>query len=636
MLQSALAVTAPPQANLNFSAHDFPKNKIAACAPPSPFLPLLHRCRSTSEVYQVHGAIIKSGEGHDRFLLFQLLRRCSSLHSIDYASRIFESVKQPDVYHWTALIAGIVAGDFPLDAVLLYSQMMGESIAPDAVLISYVLKACGSQMALEEGKQIHGQVLKLSFGFERAVLMRLIGLYGGCGEFADAKKVFDEMPDRDAVAGTVLISCYSDRGLIDEALGVFCGVPERDTVCWTSMIDGLVRNGREMAAVNLFREMQRENVQPNEITIVCLLSACARLGALQLGKWVDSYLGKYGIRRNTFVCSTLIDMYCKCGSVEEAMKVFDGMPRRDVISYNSMIAGLAVHGKSLEAVQLYRKMIRLGFKPTHITFVAVLNACSHGGLVDLGFEMFESMEKVHGLLPEVEHYGCMVDLLGRVGRLQDAFDMIQEMRVEPDHVIWGALLGACRIHGNLALAKKIGQILISSEKADSGTFVLLANSYSSFGKWEDAARMRAILRERGMQKEPGCSSIEIDNELHEFLLGDIKHPQRKEIYEKLEEMTVLVKKEGYSPAKSEVLQDVQDQEKQWALAIHSERLAICFGLISTKPGKTIRVMKNLRVCGDCHSMIKLIAKVTGRKIVVRDRNRFHHFEDGSCSCGDYW
>ncbi|CAA6667800.1 unnamed protein product [Spirodela intermedia] len=549
----------------------------------------------------------------------------------DCASTIFETIEFPDVYHYTAIIAGKLAGGSPIEAVAWYSRMAADGISPDSFVASYALRACALAAASAEGKQLHAQILKQgsSLSSSRPVWMRLLEFYGKCGEFTSARKVFDEMPDKDAVASTILISCYVGFGMVEKALATFEDAMEKDTTCWTAMIDGLARNGRMSEALELFRRMQREEVRPNEVTLVCVLSACSQLGALELGRWVHSYVGKYGIQLNVFLGSALIDMYCRCGSLEDARKVFAEMPHRDVVSYNAMIGGLALHGRSSDA--------RAAAHGGHLR--GVLNACSHGGLVELGFQIFEAMKRDHGMEPQIEHYGCMVDLLARVGRLQEAYEFItQRMKIEPDHVIWCSLLGACKLHRDLPLGEKIARILTggADAAADSGTYILAANVYAAFGKWEESARIREKMRRRGVAKEPGCSAIEVGGEVHEFLLGDIRHRRRREIYQKLAELGEALRLNGYSPATEEVLQDVGEVEKKRALEIHSERLAICYGLISTEEGATIRVVKNLRVCNDCHAMIKLVTKITGRKIVVRDRNRFHHFEDGACSCGDFW
>ncbi|OMO65320.1 hypothetical protein CCACVL1_21555 [Corchorus capsularis] len=515
--------------------------------------------------------------------------------------------------------------------------MIDRSIVPDKYVITSVLKACGSNLALREGKEVHGQAVKLGLGSNRLITMKLMELYGKCGEFDFARKVFDKMVERDVVASTIMINCYLDYGLVEQAIEVFDQVWIKDTVCWTAMTDGLVKNGEMNRALEMFRAMQKDNVRPNEVTIVCVLSACSQLGALELGRWVHSYMGKkHGIELNHFVGGALINMYARCGDIDEAERVFAMMKERNVITYNLMISGLAMHGKSVEAIETFQGMIKQGILPTSVSFVAVLNACSHGGLVDLGFEIFHSMTRDYGIEPQIEHYGCMVDLLSRVGRLQEAYDFIRSLKIAPDQVMLGAFLSACKIHGNLELGEQIARTLINDGVVDSSTYVLLSNVYASSGKWNEAAQIRAKMKEGGIQKEPGCSSIEVNNEIHEFLLGDIRHPQKEKIYKKLEELNQILREEGYTPATEVVLHDIEDWEKEHALAIHSERLAICYGLISTRPCTTIRVVKNLRVCDDCHSMIKLIAKITRRKIVVRDRKRFHHFENGSCSCGDFW
>ncbi|KAJ7008797.1 hypothetical protein NC653_007455 [Populus alba x Populus x berolinensis] len=468
------------------------------------FISLLQNCKHNNQIPPIHAKIIRNHHHQDPFVVFELLRVCSNLNSIGYASKIFSHTQNPNVYLYTALIDGLVLSCYYTDGIHLYYQMINSSLVPDSYAVTSVLKACGCRLALKEGREVHSQVLKLGLSSNRSIRIKLIELYGKCGAFDDARQVFDEMP-------------------------------ERDVVCWTAMIDGLVRNGESNRALEVFRNMQREDVMPNEVTIVCVLSACSELGALQLGRWVHSYMDKHGIELNHFVGGALINMYSRCGDIDEAQRVFEQMKEKNVITYNSI-----------------------------------------------------------------------------------------------------ALLSACKIHGNLELAERVAKSLVACKNADSGTYILLSNAYSSSGKWKEAAEVRTNMREEGIEKEPGCSSIEVNNEIHEFLLGDLRHPQKEKIYKKLEELNQILRLEGYTPATEVVLHDIEKSEKEWALAIHSERLAICYGLISTKPLTTIRVVKNLRVCNDCHLTIKLISNITMRKIVVRDRNRFHHFENGVCSCGDYW
>ncbi|XAR60875.1 hypothetical protein NMG60_11034413 [Bertholletia excelsa] len=596
---------------------------------------LLQKCKDIDQITPLHAQIIRNGHEQDPFIVFELLRSCSNCNSIHYAVKVFQQIQDANVYLYTAFVDGLVKSGFYLEGVRAYYGMVEECVVPDNYAVTSVLKACGSQLALDEGRAIHAQALKLGL-MSRSVRMGLVELFAKCGEFENARKVFDQMPERDAVASTVMISCYFDRGMVEEAMDVFHRVCIKDTVCWTATIDGLVRNGEMARALDLFRDMQREGVRPNEVTIVCVLSACSQLGALELGRWVHSYMAKYRIKLNHLVGSALIYMYSRCGSIEEAEGVFQELRERDVTTYNSMISGLALNGKSKEAVGLFWQMVKLGIEPTSITFVAVLNACSHGGMVELGFKIFETMNTGYKIEPQMEHYGCMVDLLGRVGRLEEAYNFIKTMKITPDHIIWGALLSACKIHGNFKLAEKAARVLLECGQADSGTYVLLSNVYASFGYWDKAAEMRTKMKVVGIEKEPACSLIEVKNEIHEFLLGDIRHPEKEAIYRKLGELHEVLRLHGYSPETGRVLQDVGEEERKMALALHSERLAVCYGLISTEPGTTIRVVKNLRVCSDCHTVLKLVAKITGRKIVLRDRNRFHHFEDGLCSCGDYW
>ncbi|XVF32034.1 hypothetical protein REPUB_Repub17cG0046800 [Reevesia pubescens] len=632
MSYSTLAIvgtfTYPPNSNPKSSSSTLHRKE---------FISLLKNCKYINQILPIHAKIIRTGHDQDPFILFELLRLSSTFPSINYASKIFQQIHNPNVFLYTALIDGFVLAGSYSDGISLYFQMINRFIVPDKYVITSVLKACGSDFALREGKKVHCQALKLGLSSNRSITMKLMEFYGKCGEFDDARKLFDEMTERDVVASTIMMNCFLDHGLVEQAIEVFDRVWIKDTVCWTAMIDGLVRNGEMNGALEMFRQMQKENVIPNEVTIVCVLSACSQLGALELGRWVHSYMGKqHGIELNHFVGGALISMYSRCGDIDEAERVFAMMKERNVITYNLMISGLAMHGKSIEAIEIFQGMIKQGHLPTSVTFVAVLNACSHGGLVDLGFEIFHSMSSDYGIWPQIEHYGCIVDLLGRVGRLKEAYNFIRSMETAPDHVMLGSLLNACKIHGNLELGKQVAKFLMNHGVVESGTYVLLSNVYASSGKWKEAAQIRAKMKEGGIQKEPGCSSIEVNNEIHEFLLGDLRHPQKEKIYKKLEELNQIRRKAGHTLATEVVLHDIEDWEKEQALGIHSERLAICYGLISTKPCTTIRVVKNLRVCDDCHSMIKLIAKITRRKIVVRDRKRFHHFENGDCSCRDYW
>lgn len=451
-----------------------------------------------------------------------------------------------------------------------------------------------------------------------------------------AQQLFDTMPEKSVVSLTAMIRCYVKHGELDKARVLFEEIEERDVVCWNVMLDGYTRHGFPNDALLLFRQMLVAKVKPNEVTVLSVIAACGQLGALESGRWLHSYIENNGIEGNVRVCTALIDMYSKCGSLEDARLVFDRIKDKDVVVWNSMILGYAIHGFSRDALQLFNEMYMIGHRPTNVTFIAILSACGHSGLVREGWSFFHSMKDEYEMEPKIEHYGCMVNLLGRAGHLEEAYDLVKNMKIEPDSVLLGALLGACRLHGNIALGEEIAEFMVGKKLANSGTYILLSNIYAATGNWDGVARVRTLMKDSGVQKEPGCSSIEVNNKVHEFLAGDLKHPKSKEIYMMLEEMNRWLKAHGYTPQIDIVLQDLGDRQKEQSLEVHSEKLAIAFGLISTQPGTTIKIVKNLRVCLDCHAVTKLISKITGRKIVMRDRNRFHHFMNGSCSCGDYW
>lgn len=390
--------------------------------------------------------------------------------------------------------------------------------------------------------------------------------------------------------------------------------------------------------MELFHEMQLAGATPNEFTLTAVLAACANLVALDQGRWIHIYISKARINMNDRLLAGLIDMYAKCGEIESAWKLFsdESNLKRTARPWNAMLSGFAIHGRSDEAIELFERMKKTNVLPDKVTFVSLLNACSHGRLVEQGRLYFNSMRSVHGIDPEIEHYGCMVDLLGRAGLLKEAEEIISTMPMAPDTIIWGALLGACRIHGDIEMGKRIGKTINELEPKHVGCHVLLANIYSGSRRWSDARDVRKRLEINNGRKIPGCSSIELNGMFHQFLVGDRSHPQTKQIYSFLDEMTVKLKIAGYAPEVGEVLLDIDEEDKETALSRHSEKLAIAFGLISTSSGTPIRIVKNLRVCRDCHHATKFISKVYDREIIVRDRIRFHHFKDGYCSCKDYW
>lgn len=382
--------------------------------------------------------------------------------------------------------------------------------------------------------------------------------------------------------------------------------------------------------------MSLEGVEPDGFTLVSLLTACAELGALALGRRAHVYMFKVGLNENLHAANALLDLYAKCGKIREANKVFDEMEEKSVVSWTSLIVGLAVNGFGHEALELFKELERKGLVPSEITFVGVLYACSHCGMVDEGFAYFKRMGEEFGIVPKIEHCGCMVDLLGRAGLVKRAYEYISNMPLQPNAVIWRTLLGACTIHGHLALGEVARVQLQKLEPKHCGDYVLLSNLYASERRWSEVQKVRKTMLTEGIRKVPGHSLVELGNNVHEFVMGDRSHSQSEEIHAMLAEITKLLRLEGYVPHTSNVLADIEEEEKETALSYHSEKIAISFMLINTPSYAPISVVKNLRFCADCHLAIKLISKVFNREIVVRDRSRFHHFRNGSCSCRDYW
>eukprot|EP01018_Ginkgo_biloba_P024636 Gb_26501 [translate_table: standard] len=547
---------------------------------------------------------------------------------IHEALKLFEEMPERNVFSWTAMISGYAEIGQVDEALKLFQKMPERDlIAWNAMVAAYARNGC-----VNEATKLFEQMP------ERSVVSwnAMIAGYAQNKQIDEALKLFEEMPRKDVVSWNTMIAAYAEDGCIEKALHLFEKMPRRDVVSWNTMIAAYAQNGYFDETLELFGQMQLTGMKPNSFTYASVLPAYANLAALQQGKEVHEEIIRTGFESNVFVGSALVDMYAKCGSIENARNVFDKMPERSVVSWNVMIVGYAMHGCGKEALQLFDEMEHCSMKPDSVTFVGVLSACCHAGLVDDGWHYFGRMSQDYQITPVVEHYCCMVDLLGRAGRLDEALDFINKMPIKPDAAVWGSLLGACRVHKNMELGERVAEHLINMDTKNSAHYVLLANIYATVGRWDDTEMVRKVMKDRRVEKTPGRSWIEVNNKVYTFLVGDRSHPQTQEIYAMLERLSGQTKEAGYVPDTNFVLCDVEDEQKENALCHHSEKLAIAFGLISTSPGTPVRIVKNLRVCGDCHSATKFISKIVAREIVVRDANRFHHFKDGQCSCGDYW
>ncbi|XAR52055.1 hypothetical protein NMG60_11006905 [Bertholletia excelsa] len=574
-------------------------------------------CSALSDIYsgkQAHQQAFVFGLGSDLFVSSALIDMYAKCGQIQDAKKLFDEIPQRNVVSWTSMIAGYVQNDNAAGAIALFKDLViegsenekGKEAYIDSVAIVSVLSACSRVSRKSVTEAVHGFLIKRGFEDILGVGNTLMDAYAKCGEVGISRKVFD-------------------------------GMIERDEISWNSMIAVYAQNGLSAEALKMFADMVREGrVSYNAVTLSAVLLGCAHSGALQMGKCVHDQVIKMHLEENIFVGTSIIDMYCKCGRVKMARRAFERMKEKNVKSWTAMIAGYGMHGHAREALEVFNEMIRTKVKPNYVTLVSVLAACSHAGLLDEAWHWFKAMEPKFDIEPGVEHYACMVDLLGRAGFLKEAYDLIKEMKVRPDFVVWGSLLAACRTYKNLELAEISARKLFELDPTNCGYYVLLSNIYADSGRWKDVERMRILIKNLGLVKPPGFSLVEVKSRIHVFLVGDKEHPQHEKIYEFLGKLTLKLQEVGYIPNMASALHDIDEEEKQMTLKVHSEKLAVAFGVMNTVPGTTIQIIKNLRVCGDCHTAIKLISKIVNREIVVRDSKRFHHFRDGICSCGDYW
>nr|UPT49118.1 pentatricopeptide repeat protein AaPPR388 [Agave angustifolia] len=565
----------------------------------------------------------------------------SSSRDLTSASLLLHQTPHPSSLLFNALIRGHSLFGTPTSTLQLFVKMLDLNLTPDHYTFPFALKSSADLPCLRLGQSVHSSCLKRGFEGDRYVGSSLVNMYVKCGEFGLAREVFDGMGVRDASCWNVLVDGYMKVGDVSAAEELFRVMPERNVVSWTAMITGYSQNGCADCALRLFDELMRNGssgVRPNWVTVTSVLPACAQSAALEQGQKIHRYASDMGLDRHVAVQIALLTMYAKCGSLDDARICFDRIhiDDKDVVAWNAMITAYTSHGRGTEAVATFEEMVLSGVQPDEITFTSLLSGCSHAGLVDRGMKYFESMTTTYRLEPRMEHYACAVDLLGRAGRLAEAMGIIKRMDTEAGPSVWGALLSACRTHRNLEIADVAAKRLFVLEPENCGNYALLSNMYADAGKWEEAKKLRALLKERGVRKSPGCSWIEINGKAHAFFCGDNYHPEAREIHAFLENLPVKIKIAGYVPDTRFVLHDVSEEEKECNLTTHSEKLAVAFGILKTSPGTVLRVTKNLRICGDCHTAIKFISRIYDREIIVRDVNRFHHFRDGVCSCGDYW
>ncbi|KAM0935958.1 putative tetratricopeptide-like helical domain superfamily, DYW domain-containing protein [Dioscorea sansibarensis] len=605
--------------------------------PTSPFpynalLRTLYRSRAHHDVLYAYALLRSRSVTCDRFSLPLVLRSASALShlpvGLDAHSLAIKTHLSSSLSVVTALVDFYCSCGLPFYARQLFNRGHPRDVILWNTMITGLVK-CGQ---FHDAQDLFDQMPERNISSWNT----MIDMHCKIGNIDSARILFDEMPERDVISWNTMISGYAKMNDCDAARELFDVMPIRDSVSWNAMITSYVHSRRFHEALSLFRMMQSASARADGMTAVAVLQACTHLGALDLGKWMHRYIRRYKIKMDMFVTTALINMYGKCGSIDDARKVFDLSTNKDVFLCATMIEVSAMYGKVEEVFEVFDSMRSAGIKPNDVTFVGLLKACAHVGLLETGMKYFDIMMREFGLTPKMEHYGCMVDLFGKAGRLDEAYELIRSMPMEPSPVVWSSLLSACNIHGNVSLAEKMARHLIELEPENCANYVLLANIYSKANKWDKAAKTRRLMKEKGVVKTPGCSLIEVSNGVHEFFAGDRDHPRGEEIYKMLNDMAVKLKRSGYEPCMFSALHDVDREGKEQALLHHSEKLALAFGLITTETGSAVRIVKNLRVCDDCHLFLKLASKCYSRNIILRDCHRFHHFSDGSCSCSDYW
>ncbi|CAN6290107.1 unnamed protein product [Urochloa humidicola] len=524
------------------------------------------------------------------------------------ARALFDRMPRRDHFSWSAIVSAHARHGQPRAALAFYRRMLrepGSAGADNEFTASSALTAATATRCARTGRELHCHVIRRGIDADAVVWSALADMYAKCGRVDDARSVFDRMPVRDVVS-------------------------------WTAMVERYFDAGRGGEGFRLFVHMLRRGVRPNEFTYAGVLRACAEFTSEKLGKQVHGRMAKSRAGDSCFAESALVHMYSKCGDMGTAMHVFEATRKPDLVSWTAVISGFAQNGQPEEALHYFDMFLRSGFRPDHVMFVGVLSACAHAGLVDKGLEVFHSIKDEYGIEHTADHYACVIDLLSRSGQFERAEEMINKMSVKPNKFLWASLLGGCRIHKNVRLARWAAEALFEIEPENPATYVTLANIYASVGLFDEVENVRRIMESKRITKMPASSWIEAGKRVHVFLVGDKSHPQAEEIYALLKKLYVKMREEGYVADTGFVLHDVEDEQKEQDIGYHSERLAVAFGIIATPGDSPIKVFKNLRICGDCHTTIKFISRIVKREIIVRDSNRFHHFKNGSCSCKDYW
>eukprot|EP01018_Ginkgo_biloba_P026215 Gb_36775 [translate_table: standard] len=524
-LSSGHGITLGKQGLLKWALYIlYPLDQQGVHADSSSYASILQGCvdnKALPEGKLVHAHMINTGFKPDSYIGTKLLIMYAKCGSLVDARQVLAEMPKRNVVSWTAMISSYVQHGFGKEALTLFYQMQLTDIQPNHFTVASVLPACANLAALKHGKEIHEYIIRCGFQSDLFTGSALLDMYVKCSSIENARKLFDKMP-------------------------------ERDIVSWNAMVAGYAQNG--------------------------ILPACANLAALEYGKEIHEDIVRSGFQSDIIMGNALVDMYGKCGSIEDARKLFHKIPIKNLISWTAIIVGCALHGCGKEALLLFEQMQQSGIKPDRVTFVGVLSACCHAGLVDTGWQYFDCMSRDYHITPAIEHYCCMVDLLGRAGHLDEARDFINKMPIKPESAVWGSLLAACRVYNNMELGEYVAEHLFELDPQNAAHYVLLSSIYAAAGKWEEAEKVRHMMQDRRVKTLPGWC---VPNTIF-------------------------------------VLHDVEEEQKEHFVYHHSENLATAFGLLNMYPGTPSQIVKNLWVCGDCHSATKFISKIVVQEFVVRD------------------
>ncbi|CAN6321549.1 unnamed protein product [Urochloa humidicola] len=553
---------------------------------------------------EIHGYAIRHGLEQDVKVGTSLLDMYCKCGNVVPAENVFATMPLRTVVTWNCMIGGYALNERPMDAFDCFMQMRAEEFQVEVVTAINLLAACAQTESSLYGRSVHAYAIRRHF-FPHVVLeTALLEMYGKVGKVESSEKVFDQITDKTLVSWNNMIAAYMYKEMYQEA-------------------------------ITLFLELLNEPLYPDYFTMTTVVPAFVLLGSLRQCRQMHSYILKLGYGDNNLIMNAVMHMYARCGDIVASREIFDKMPGKDVISWNTIIIGYAIHGQGKTALEMFDEMKRNGMEPNESTFVSVLTACSVSGMEAEGWKQFNLMQQEYGMIPQIEHYGCMTDLLGRTGDLREVFQFIENMPIAPTSRIWGSLLTASRNKNDLDIAEYAAERIFQLEHNNTGCYVVLSSMYADAGRWDDVERIRSLMKEKGFQRTEPRSLVELHGKECSFVNGDMSHPQSEQIHEFSDILSREIGETFDSPSNTSN-SDPSATRRTVLPNKHSVRLAVAFGLISSEAGAPILVKKNVRVCNQCHDALKLISKYSRRRIVVGDTKIYHVFSDGSCCCGDYW